>query len=86
MAARAVQRIFVGNLPWTVGHQELRHYFAEFGHVGSAHVVFDKNSGMSKGYGFVNFGNQSGFSNAINKQNHHLEGNHLTVNPVTVNQ
>ncbi|XP_059470436.1 uncharacterized protein LOC132193656 [Neocloeon triangulifer] len=81
MAARAIQRIFVGNLPWTVGHQELRHYFSEFGNVASAYVVFDKNTGMSRGYGFVSFGNQNAFANAINKQNHLLEGNNLTVNP-----
>jgi RNA recognition motif-containing protein len=86
MAARfALNRIFVGNLPWTVGHQELRHYFAEFGHINSAMVVFDKNTGMSRGYGFVTFGNQNGVSNAINKQNHVLEGNNLAVSHVNQN-
>jgi RNA recognition motif-containing protein len=79
MAARSIYKLFVGNLPWTVGHQELRHYFSEFGHVASAHVVFDKNTGMSRGYGFVLFGNQGGYNNATNKQNHSLEGNQISV-------
>lgn len=79
MAARAAYKLFVGNLPWTVGHRELRMYFSEFGPVASAIVIFDKNTGLSRGYGFVVLGNKSGFSKVTNKQTHVLEGNQITV-------
>jgi RNA recognition motif-containing protein len=80
MAARSSLRIFVANLPWTVGNQELRHHFAEFGHITSAKVIFDRNTGMSRGYGFVSFSNESAVSNVYNKQSHVLEGNQLSLN------
>lgn len=81
MAARAINKLFVGNLPWTIGSRELKAYFSEFGHVVSATVVFDRNSGMSRGYGFVLFSTQGGYDNATGRQNHTLEGNILSVQP-----
>lgn len=45
---RSIQRLYVGNLPWTVGHTELRKYFEQFGKIVSAKVIFDKNTGVSK--------------------------------------
>lgn len=79
MATKAIRRIFVGNLPWTVGHRELRNYFSEFGHVISANVIFDRNTGMSRGYGFVVFSTPAGFEHASNKQTHILEGTKISV-------
>lgn len=72
-------RLYVGNLPWTVGHRQLREYFAQFGPVQSARVVFDRSTGLSKGYGFVEFVNTSAAADATNKQVHSLEGLNLTV-------
>lgn len=79
MATRVLHKLFVGNLPWTIGHRELRSYFSEFGSVSSAIVIFDKNSGFSRGYGFVQFADKSGFDNVTNKQSHMLEGSRLVV-------
>lgn len=81
MAAKAINKLFVGNLPWTISSRELKAYFSEFGHVVSATVVFDRNSGMSRGYGFVLFSTQGGYDNATSKQSHMLEGNMLSVQP-----
>ncbi|XP_067005343.2 SRA stem-loop-interacting RNA-binding protein, mitochondrial-like [Anabrus simplex] len=83
MAARAIHKLFVGNLPWTVGHRELKTYFSEFGHVVTASVVFDRNTGISRGYGFVIFSIQGGYENATNRQNHSLEGNTLSIQPAS---
>lgn len=83
MAARAAHKLFVGNLPWTVSHRELKTYFSEFGHIVSASVVFDRNTGMSRGYGFIVFSTQGGYDSATNKQNHNLEGSILTLQPAS---
>lgn len=76
--ARAA-RLYVGNLPWTVGHRQLREYFAQFGPVQSARVVFDRSTGLSKGYGFIEFMSASDAAEATNKQIHTLEGLNVTV-------
>jgi RNA recognition motif-containing protein len=49
-------KIYVGNLPYTTDDQALRHNFAEFGTVASAKVMMDRDSGRSKGFGFVEMG------------------------------
>lgn len=82
-AVRVLQKIFVGNLPWTVSSKELQMYFSKFGPVTSSNVVLDKNIGMSKGFGFIVFGTREGYNSAINKQIHFLEGRCLTVQPAT---
>lgn len=71
-------KLFVGNIPWTVSSRELRNYFAEFGRVFQANVVFDKNTGLSQGYGFVSV-NKEALDNVESKQQHILEGYNLNV-------
>ncbi|MDR6213718.1 RNA-binding protein [Paracidovorax wautersii] len=46
-------KIYVGNLPYTVDDESLRSNFAEFGGVSSAKVMMDRETGRSKGFGFV---------------------------------
>jgi RNA recognition motif-containing protein len=77
MASRNFHKIFVSNLPFTVGHRELRKYFQEFGRVISANVVFNKKTGLSKGYGFVVFPNKKALESLENKQKHTLEHNNI---------
>lgn len=84
-AARGVQQLFVGNIPWTISRKELREYFSQFGHVSSSLVVFDKNTGLNKGYGFIQFSTNEGYTKATSTQNHYLEGNQLHVNPAAGN-
>jgi RNA recognition motif-containing protein len=48
-----MKTIFIGNLPWSVGDEELKAKFTEFGNVISARVMTDKFSGRSRGFGFV---------------------------------
>lgn len=84
-AARSIQKIFVGNIPWSVGHLELRDFFREFGHVISANVVFDKTTGCSRGYGFVIFGNNKRDQPLKKLESNSrllLEGQYLAVQPV----
>ncbi len=46
-------KIYVGNLPYSVTDASLRSNFAEFGGVSSAKVMMDRDTGTSKGFGFV---------------------------------
>lgn len=74
--ARSV-KIFVGNLPWTVGHRELRNYFEQFGKVAWAQIIFDKKTGISKGYGFVSFQKRTTLENLDKTPKHVLENSHI---------
>jgi len=79
ITSRNLYKLFVGNLPWTIGHTELQAYFSKFGHVTSANVIFEKAQGLSKGYGFVTFATREAFTSARDQDNHFLEGRILTV-------
>ncbi len=46
-------KLFVGNLPWSVGDTELNDIFREHGEVQSARVISDRDTGRSRGFGFV---------------------------------
>lgn len=72
-------KFFVGNLPWTVSSRELRKYFTSFGHVATADVLFDHSTGLSKGYGFVQFTTTGGSESVLNNPRHELEGQTLIV-------
>ncbi|XP_017003724.1 uncharacterized protein SLIRP2 [Drosophila takahashii] len=77
--ARSTYKLFVGNLPWTISSKELRTYFSKYGHVANAEVVFDRQLGLSKHYGFVVFSQRDAFNSASNQNTHFLEGRVLTV-------
>lgn len=76
----SLYKVFVGNLPWTIGHPELYNYIKQFGPVVDAQVSFDK-TGISRGFGYVVFANQTGYSQALDKKDHFLEGRMLDVAP-----
>ena len=46
-------KLFVGNLPWSVGDAELEAVFQDLGAVQSARVITDRDTGRSRGFGFV---------------------------------
>lgn len=79
-AAREVPiRLYVSNLPWTIGDTELKQYFAQFGPISSAEVIFDERTGISRGFGYVNFSLVKSFVKALQTQHHKLEGKSLIV-------
>ncbi len=55
MDTNAANKLYVGNLAYSVTSEQLKEFFAEFGEVVEAIVIFDKMSGRSKGFGFVTF-------------------------------
>ncbi|MCB1853085.1 MAG: RNA-binding protein [Gammaproteobacteria bacterium] len=73
--------IYVGNLSYNVTEDELRAAFAAFGTVTSATIIIDKLSGRSKGFGFVEMGNNSEADAAIKGLNESpLKGRNIKVN------
>lgn len=49
------KKLFVGGLSWNTNDDGLREAFAEFGYVDDAKVIFDRETGRSRGFGFVTF-------------------------------
>ena len=73
-------KLYVGNLPWSVTDSDLEDLFAPFGAVQSAQVVTDRDSGRSRGFGFVEMAVEGG-AQAIAKLNgHEIESRALRVN------
>lgn len=83
MSSKGVTKLFIANLSWTVGTRELLNYFREFGRVANATVVVDKNTGISKGYGFVTYFGKDSLEKINNQKSHHLEGWPLIIETVT---
>ena len=73
-------KVYVGNLPWNVTDVDLQNLFTPFGSVESAQVVTDRDSGRSRGFGFVEMAAQHA-AQAIAKLNgHEIESRALRVN------
>ena len=73
--------IYVGNLSYGTNDQILEELFTEFGEVTSARVISDRDTGRSKGFGFVEMSSQEDANNAINELNDkEVDGRKLRVN------
>lgn len=57
--------VYVGNLPWDVDGTRLEQVFSEHGKVLSARVVYDRESGRSRGFGFVTMSDESEMNDAV---------------------
>ncbi|MBF0547173.1 MAG: RNA-binding protein [Candidatus Riflebacteria bacterium] len=75
------KKLYVGNLAYSVGNSDLDSLFAPFGAVRSAQVIVDRDTGRSKGFGFVEMENDGEAQAAITGLNgKEIEGRALTVN------
>ena len=74
-------KLYVGNLAYSVRDESLQQAFGEFGTVTSAKVMMDRDTGRSKGFGFVEMGSDAEAQAAINGMNGQaLEGRAIVVN------
>ncbi len=74
-------RLYVGNLAFSVSEQELEGLFRDVGEVTSANIVTDRDTGRSRGFGFVEMESQEAAAAAIGAFNgYELAGRSLTVN------
>ena len=76
------KKVFVGGLSWNTNDETLRQVFERFGHVDEAKVVQDRDTGRSRGFGFVTFGDDQSAQNAISG----MDGKELDGRTVKVNE
>ncbi len=74
-------KLFVGSLPWSVDDSQLEAAFEAHGTVVSAKVIKDRDTGRSRGFGFVEMENSTDATNALNALNNsELSGRNIVVN------
>ena len=74
-------KLFIGNLPWSLTSDALKELFAPFGEVVEAIIITDRMTGRSKGFGFVTFANKEGADKAVAEMNEkEVEGRKIVVN------
>ncbi|KAH7277909.1 hypothetical protein KP509_38G015200 [Ceratopteris richardii] len=77
----SMNRIFVGNLPWSTDDMALQQMFNEFGSVLEARIVRDRDTGRSRGFGFVSMSTPDEMKAAISAMSgKQIDGRSLTVN------
>jgi RNA recognition motif-containing protein len=75
------KRLYVGNLKYTVTSEQLKELFEQYGAVSSAQVLSDRETGRSRGFGFVEMSNDDEASSAIESlDGQDFDGRRLTVN------
>jgi RNA recognition motif-containing protein len=73
-------KLFVGNLPYSVSDQDLEEMFAKYGEVSSCKTAKDRETGRPRGFAFVEMGTQAGAEAAIKGLNgHDLGGRQMSV-------
>lgn len=75
-------KLFVGSLAWATNDDSLKDFFSAAGTVASANVIMDRESGRSKGFGFVEMSSDEEAKKAVEE----LNGKELDGRPVVVNE
>ena len=73
-------RLFVGNLPWSIGDDELRDLFSEFGEVTDSKVINDRETGRSRGFGFIEIDDDGGDAAIKGLDGSEQDGRDIRVN------
>ncbi len=76
-----MKKLYIGNLPWTSTEADLRDLFSGFGEVHSAAVITDRDTGRSRGFGFVEL-DEAAADKAISD----LDGKDYGGRPIRVNE
>ncbi|MEL6342644.1 MAG: RNA-binding protein, partial [Myxococcota bacterium] len=76
-----MMKLFCGGLAWATDDESLRAAFEPFGEVSEAKVIYDRDSGRSRGFGFVTFANREEGEQAIEQMNGaQVDGRAIRVN------
>jgi cold-inducible RNA-binding protein len=78
---RMTSKLYVGNLPFATTAQEVQDMFSQVGGVAAVDLIFDKFTGRSRGFAFINMATPEDAQKAVEKFNgYEMEGRNLTVN------
>ncbi|XP_029568662.1 SRA stem-loop-interacting RNA-binding protein, mitochondrial [Salmo trutta] len=78
-SSKKVFEVFVSKIPWTIASKDMKEYFGQFGHVKKCLLPFDKETGFHKGFCWIGYTSEEGLHNALQKDQHMLEGATLQV-------
>jgi len=73
-------KIFVGSLPWSINNDSLKALFAKYGEITEAVTIVDRDTGRSKGFGFVTFAKEEDAQKALEMGGKEVEGRAIVVN------
>lgn len=73
-------KLYVGNLSWNTDNASLEQAFGVFGEIEEAKVITDRDTGRSRGFGFVTFINQEDAEKALELDGTEMEGRPIRVN------
>ena len=68
------KKLYIGNLPWSIKTEDLEEMFSQVGPVADAFVMTDRETGRSRGFGFVTFENEGDEEKAIEMFNGKMVG------------
>ncbi len=73
-------KLFVGSLPWSISSEKLQELFAQYGEITEAIVITDRDTGRSKGFGFITFAQEADAKKALEMDGKEIEGRTIVVN------
>ena len=73
-------KLFIGSFPWSVTNDSLREMFAQYGEITEAIIINDRETGRSKGFGFVTFAKEEDAQKALEMHGKEIEGRTIVVN------
>ena len=76
---RILNKLYVGNLQWGVTDEELGQFFSQAGEIVSAEIIVDRDTGRSRGFGFVEMRDEKGFRKALKLHDEDLNGRMVLV-------
>lgn len=75
-----IRTLYVGNLPWATKGEDLEEIFSQYGQVHGSRVIIDRQTGRSKGFGFVEVSDEDAFKMIEALNGADIEGRFITVN------
>lgn len=76
-----MKKLYIGNLPWSVDDAKLRELFGKYASLTTAVVIMDRQTGRSRGFGFVELSDDAEADQAVSEMNEaDIEGRKLVVN------
>jgi cold-inducible RNA-binding protein len=77
----STNKVYVGNIPFSITEQELQDFFKDCGEIVQVNVVKDRDTGRPRGFAFVTFASAEGAESATKLDGHDCSGRQLKINP-----